>query len=94
MEIAWKNFICNFYELNLKKINKFSFTFLWCGFKSNYYDHALFIHRTGKGCAMLLPYVDDMVITRDDVHGTDQLKCFLSQSFDMQDVGHLSYRLG
>ena len=43
---------------------------------------------------MLFLYVDDIIITGDDVSGIQELKDFLSQPFEMKDLGHLSYYLG
>ena len=35
-----------------------------------------------------------MIITGDDLSGIQELKDFLSQQFEMKDLGHLSYFLG
>ena len=35
-----------------------------------------------------------MIITGDDLSGIQELKDFLSQQFEMKDLGHLSYLLG
>ena len=58
------------------------------------YDSALFLHRTNKDTILLLLYVDDMIITGDDLGGIQELKDFLSQQFEIKDFGHLSYFLG
>ena len=35
-----------------------------------------------------------MIIIGDDLSGIQELKDFLSQQFEMKDLGHLSYFLG
>ena len=35
-----------------------------------------------------------MIITGDNLSGIHELKDFLSQNFEMKDLGHLSYFLG
>ena len=64
------------------------------GYIANHYDSALFLRRTDKGTILLLLYVDDMIITGDDLSGNQELKDFLSQQFEMKDLRHLSYFLG
>uniref|UniRef100_A0A2N9HLK9 Uncharacterized protein n=1 Tax=Fagus sylvatica TaxID=28930 RepID=A0A2N9HLK9_FAGSY len=73
---------------------KFSSTVSQLGFSISSYDSALFLRRTGKDTILLLLYVDDMIITGDDLNGIQELKAFLSQNFEMKDLGHLSYFLG
>ena len=61
---------------------------------ASHYDSALFLHRIDKGTILLLLYVDDMIITGDDLSGIQELKVFLNQQFEMKDLGHLNYFLG
>ena len=58
------------------------------------YDSALFLRRTDKDTILLLLYVDDMIITSNDLNGIQELKVFLNQQFEMKDLGHFSYFLG
>jgi hypothetical protein len=72
---------------------KFSATVSRLGYSIRSYDSALFLHRTDRGIILLLLYVDDMIITGDDSIGILELKQFLSQHFEMKDLGNLSYFL-
>ena len=64
------------------------------GYTASPFDSALFLRRTDKGTILLLLYVDDMIIIGDDLSGIQELKDFLSQQFEMKDLGYLSYFLG
>ncbi|RVW84580.1 Retrovirus-related Pol polyprotein from transposon RE1 [Vitis vinifera] len=72
---------------------KFSSTIFRLGYTASPYDSALFLRRTDKDTILLLLYVDDMIITGDDLSDIQELKDFLSQQFEMIDLGHLSYFL-
>ena len=61
---------------------------------ASHYDSSLFLRRTNKGTVLLLLYVDDMIITSDDLSGIQELKDFLSQQFEMKDLRNLNYFLG
>ncbi|GFS37423.1 hypothetical protein Acr_00g0051930 [Actinidia rufa] len=50
--------------------------------------------RFAHGIVLLLLYVDDMIITRDDVYGISELQDFLHRHFEMKDLDPLSYFLG
>ena len=57
---------------------KFSFTISHLGYIASHYDSALFLCRTDKGMILLFLYVDDMIITGDDLNGIQKLTNFLS----------------
>lgn len=86
--------LCGLKQAPRAWFSKFSSTTCQFRFSSSSYDHALFIHRTNNGWILLLLYVDDMIITGDDMDGISELKSFLSQHFEMKDLGSLSYFLG
>ena len=48
---------------------QFSSTISCLGYMASHYDFALFLRRTDKDTILLLLYVDDMIITGDDLSG-------------------------
>ena len=73
---------------------KFSSTISCLGYMANHYDSALFLRCTDKSTILCLLYVDDMIITSDNLNGIHELQDFLNQQFEMKNLGHLSYFLG
>ena len=64
------------------------------GYRQSNSDHTLFLkHRQGK-LTVLIIYVDDMVVTGDDIGEIRRLKDQLSSEFEMKDLGNLKYFLG
>ena len=72
---------------------KFSYVVAQQGFTPSPYDSTLFICHTPTGISLILFYVDDMIITGDDTASIRDLQKFLSQHFEMKDLGALSYFL-
>lgn len=58
-------------------------------------DHTLFIKHSKKGSLIaLLVYVDDIIVTGDDIEEQQQLKKDLAREFDLKDLGKFRYFLG
>ena len=73
---------------------KFSSTISQHGFSCSSFDTTIFLRRSGHGITILLLYVDNMIITSDDMQGIQDLKHFLGCQFEMKDLGPLNYFLG
>ena len=73
---------------------KFSTIITSLGFRPSNHDSALFVRCTPAGRILLSLYVDDMIITGDDVDGILMLKTELTRCFAMKDLGSLRYFLG
>lgn len=75
--------------------SRFSDVVVHLGFTRCHSDHTCFIRRNTSGqCVILLVYVDDIIITGDDISGTAQVKVDLGKVFDVKDLGFLRYFLG
>jgi hypothetical protein len=63
-------------------------------FFASAHNPALFVHVSPRGRTLLLLYVDDMIITGDDLEYIAFAKARLSDQFLMSDLGALRYFLG
>ncbi|XP_073116145.1 uncharacterized protein [Elaeis guineensis] len=74
--------------------DRFRQAIIQMGYKQSNADHTLFFrHNMGK-IAVLIVYVDDIVVTGDDSEEIAHLKAQLAQAFEVKDLGHLRYFLG
>jgi hypothetical protein len=73
---------------------KFFVVIFSLGFVSNSHYSTLFIKCTDTGCIIMSLYIDDMIITSDDIDGILVLKTELIRQFKMKDLCSLRYFLG
>jgi hypothetical protein len=64
------------------------------GYKQSHADHTMFIKRSNGKIAILIVYVDDIIMTGDDVNEIVSLKALLAQEFEIKDLGSMKYFLG
>ena len=65
------------------------------GFIQGQANHTLFFkHSTTSRIAILIVYVDDIILTRDDNEEREELKKTLENEFEIKDLGQLRYFLG
>ena len=57
-------------------------------------DHYVFYRNSQSGIILLVVYIDDIIITRDDMAGISSLKSFLHGQFHTKDLGMLKYFFG
>jgi len=65
------------------------------GFTQAQSDHTIFYkHSKDDKGAILIVYVDDIIVTGDDQTELESLKGYLSSKFELKDLGALKYFLG
>ena len=74
--------------------SKFTEAVLAAGFFQSKADYSLFIKRDGTSLTILLIYVDDILITGNNIESIKGLKQFLHTRFCIKDLGDLKFFLG
>ncbi|RVW13652.1 Retrovirus-related Pol polyprotein from transposon TNT 1-94 [Vitis vinifera] len=65
------------------------------GFVQCQFDHTLFVKHFPEGkLAIIIVYVDDIILTGDHEEKIDLLKKLLTKEFEIKDLGNLKYFLG
>ncbi|CAL1400086.1 unnamed protein product [Linum trigynum] len=73
---------------------KFTQALLELNFVQSRADHALFTYRRGAIFVVALIYVDDVILTGNDMSFIQCVKDFLNDRFTIKDLGDLKYFLG
>lgn len=74
--------------------SKFSTTLQEAGFQQSMADYSLFTKVNGDSFTGVLIYVDDILITGNNLQEMKRLKSFLLKQFRIKDLGDLKYFLG
>lgn len=68
--------------------------FKQCGFRQSYKDYSLFTYSASNIFFCLLIYVDDLIITGNNLEALQKFKAYLHTCFYMKYLGLLKYFLG
>ncbi|RVW94161.1 Retrovirus-related Pol polyprotein from transposon RE1 [Vitis vinifera] len=75
--------------------DRFTKAVLKLGYKQGQADHTLFVKKSHAGkMAILIVYVDDIILSDNDMEELQKLKKYLSEEFEVKDLGNLKYFLG
>ncbi|XP_022041556.1 uncharacterized mitochondrial protein AtMg00810-like [Helianthus annuus] len=64
------------------------------GYVRSQNDYSLFSKSMGSSTVHIAIYVDDILVTGDNIYEIDSLKAFLHTTFQIKDLGFLNYFLG
>ncbi|RVW72252.1 Retrovirus-related Pol polyprotein from transposon RE1 [Vitis vinifera] len=75
--------------------DRFTKAVLKLGYKQGQADHTLFVKKShAEKMAILIVYVDDIILSGNDMEELQKLKKYLSEEFEVKDLGNLKYFLG
>ncbi|RVW90322.1 Retrovirus-related Pol polyprotein from transposon RE1 [Vitis vinifera] len=75
--------------------DRFTKAVLKLGYKQDQADHTLFVKKSHAGkMVILIVYVDDIILFGNDMEELQNLKKYLSEEFEVKDLGNLKYFFG
>lgn len=74
--------------------SKLSYALHYKGYQRSKNDYSLFFNKTNKTVIFLAIYVDDILMTWNNLEGMNELKSYIDQQFKIKDLGYLLYFLG
>jgi hypothetical protein len=75
-------------------LDKMGQYFVTSGFQTSNTDFSLYVKNTDHGIIIIVIYVDDLIVTRNNDVNIFDLNKLLKQKFEMKDLGELCYFLG
>nr|KYP73865.1 Retrovirus-related Pol polyprotein from transposon TNT 1-94 [Cajanus cajan] len=73
---------------------KFNDTIMSFGFKENTVDLCIYLKVSGRKFIFLILYVDDILLATNDLGLLSETKNFLSNNFEMKNMGEVGYVIG
>ena len=73
---------------------KFHEILITFGFKEKLVDQCIYLKISGSKICIIVLYVDDMFLFRNNMGMIHEIEQFLSKKFDVKDLGEASYVLG
>ena len=73
---------------------KFNEVIISFGFKENIVDQCIYLKESGSEWILLVLYVDDILLASTSLSLLRETKDFLSNNFDMKDMGEAHYVIG
>ena len=73
---------------------KFDKVIIFFSFKENTIDQCIYQKINGSKFIFLVLYVDDILLASNDIGLLHETKRFLSNNFEMKDIGNASFMLG
>lgn len=91
----WKKALCGLKQSHCAWFGRFDNAMKSMGFRQSQGDHTFFINKSRfNRITILIVYIDDIIVTRDDLEEIQKLKKKLVEEFEVKDLGKLKYLLG